>query len=166
MTENAESVLAYLSKFIKRNMRLIHVDLTNTGLSEKMLYAFGPALRRAKSLRSIHLSGNPGLSDPEAVGRVVDYLVKRAHCIKVESYNVIDFRNLPTNLQFSAGMQDEVRDQVYQQHIDQQSVGGKAPIERKPVGSDTVSGEPRPTPPPQVQASTVGGESGFGQNSG
>jgi len=94
------------------------------------------------------------------VGRVVDYLVKRAHCIKAESPNVIDFRNLPTNLQFSAGMQDEVRDQVYQQQDDQQSVGGQVPIEARTVGSDTATGEPRPTPVPTARGSTVGGDTG------
>ena len=39
---------------------MMHLDLSSTGLSSEMLREFGTALRRAKSLISLHLSGNPG----------------------------------------------------------------------------------------------------------
>ena len=64
LTEDAENNMDNLTKFIKANKKLIHVDLTNTGLSGKMIELFGSALRRSISIRSLHLSGNPGLNDP------------------------------------------------------------------------------------------------------
>jgi len=76
---------------------LIHLDLTNTGLSEKMIEEIGPALRRSKAMRSIHLSGNPGLDDPETAEPIIDKIVKRAHCIREDEYNVIEFKNMPSN---------------------------------------------------------------------
>jgi len=50
-----------LCKFIKYNQNLLHVDFSNTGLTKRMLIEFGGALRKARSLIGIHLSGNPGL---------------------------------------------------------------------------------------------------------
>lgn len=50
-----------LCKFIKYNQNLLHVDLSNTGLTKRMLIEFGGALRKARSLICLHLSGNPGL---------------------------------------------------------------------------------------------------------
>ncbi len=40
-----------------------------------MMYELGPALRRAKSIISLHLSGNPGIDD-----ELKEYLHKRVHC--------------------------------------------------------------------------------------
>jgi hypothetical protein len=48
-------------------------------MSEKILWYFGKALRRTKSLRAIHLSGNPGITK-----RLIDYLKKRVHCAEEE----------------------------------------------------------------------------------
>lgn len=56
-----------LCKFIKYNQNLLHLDLSNTGLTKRMLIEFGGALRKARSLICLHLSGNPGLcSDDNA----------------------------------------------------------------------------------------------------
>jgi hypothetical protein len=60
--------------FIKRNSNLIHVNLANCGLDSDMLKEFGVALRRAKSLVSLHLSSNPG--DTEEVREAI---CTRAH---------------------------------------------------------------------------------------
>ena len=92
LTEDDQSMMDNLIKFIKMNKKLVHIDLTNCGLSGLMIEQFGPAFRRAKGLRAIHLSGNPALYDPKEKERLVDFLVKRAHGIKVDSYNIIDFR--------------------------------------------------------------------------
>lgn len=60
-------------------------------MSEQILWYFGKALRRTKSLRAIHLSGNPGISQ-----RLIDYLKIRVHCsAEEEERNTIDFTNMP-----------------------------------------------------------------------
>ena len=43
---------------IKRNKALIHLDLSHTNLTEYMLWHIGKALSRARSVVSVHLSGN------------------------------------------------------------------------------------------------------------
>ena len=51
-----------LKDFIKYNIRLIHLDLTNTGLTYAAIVYIGMILTRAQSLRCLHLCGNPGLT--------------------------------------------------------------------------------------------------------
>jgi hypothetical protein len=51
-----------LLRFIKYNKHLIHLDLSYTRLDEMMILALGTALRRAKSLVAVHLTGNPGVT--------------------------------------------------------------------------------------------------------
>jgi len=40
----------------------MHLDLSNTGLSEEMLLDIARAIPYSKSLMSIHFSGNPGVN--------------------------------------------------------------------------------------------------------
>lgn len=56
--EQSQKMVDDLVTFVKKNPNIVHVDLSNTGLIEKHLISFGVALRRTKSLRSIHFSGN------------------------------------------------------------------------------------------------------------
>ena len=91
LTEAATTSIEFLVKFIKRNRALIHADFSNTGLNEKQLWYFGRAMRRSKSLRSLHLSGNPGITD-----RLIAYLTERAHCIPEQPTNELDFSELPS----------------------------------------------------------------------
>lgn len=72
-------VVRHLSSFIKYNKNLLHLDLSSTGLCDDMLKCFGVALRRAKTLLSLHLSGNPGVTP-----QVKAYLKERAHCVDKE----------------------------------------------------------------------------------
>ena len=58
MTANDREIIQNLCKFIKYNQRLLHVDLSHTNMTRMMLYEFGPALRRSKSMIALHLSGN------------------------------------------------------------------------------------------------------------
>ena len=51
-------IICNLERFIKRNKQLIHLDLTQTNLTEFMLWKLGSSLSRTKSLVSIHFSGN------------------------------------------------------------------------------------------------------------
>jgi len=112
LTEQAERVIKHLHKFLKLDPLLVHVELTNVGLCDKMLETFGVALRRSKSLKALHLSGNPGLSDRSKAEKLIDFLVKRAHAVKVDSHNVINFRKLPSNLNFNEGYADAGQENV------------------------------------------------------
>ena len=82
LTSNAQFVVDCICTIIKYNPNLIHLDLSNTGLTEPMMWHFGQALRRAKSLRSIHLCGNVGITD-----ELVEYLTKRTHGAKITQMN-------------------------------------------------------------------------------
>jgi len=62
LTPNAVTAIENLCNFIKKNTSLIHADFSHTGLNEKQLWYFGRAMRRSKSLRSLHLCGNPGIT--------------------------------------------------------------------------------------------------------
>lgn len=62
MTEMERSVASYLQKFISNSQNLIHLDLSDTGLTAKMLKRIGQAINSSASLLSIHLSGNPGVT--------------------------------------------------------------------------------------------------------
>ena len=42
------------------NTNLVHLNLSSCGMTEEMLLEFGTAMRRTKSMTSLHLSGNPG----------------------------------------------------------------------------------------------------------
>ena len=53
--------ISSLCALIKYSSKILQLDLSQTGLSREMLLEFGPALRKAKSLLSLHLSGNPGI---------------------------------------------------------------------------------------------------------
>ena len=55
-------MIAKLTKFIKYNKNLLHLDLTCTGLTDQMIRTIGTALKRARSILSLHLSGNPGVT--------------------------------------------------------------------------------------------------------
>jgi len=58
-----------LSKFMKYNQNLLHVDLSNTGLTKRMMMEFGGTLRKARSLMCLHLSGNPGIISENRAGK-------------------------------------------------------------------------------------------------
>lgn len=54
---------------IKRNKQLMHLNLVSTGLTEHMITELAKAMRRSKSLLSVHLCGNKGVTD-----RVKDFV--------------------------------------------------------------------------------------------
>lgn len=69
-----------------------------------MLWPLGAALRRTKSLRSIHLSGN------QITPRLIDYIVKRIRANGVFHENVIPFNEMPSNVRFRnklSGIEEE-----------------------------------------------------------
>jgi len=79
-------IVQQLSKFIKYNKNLLHLDLSSTGLTENMLWQLGTALRRAKSLLAIHLSDNPGVTKVAK-----EYLFSRIRCKPLEQAVHLDF---------------------------------------------------------------------------
>ena len=58
LKEETTNMIEMLCTFLKRNKNLIHVDLSYTGLLEDHLKQLSAALRRAKCLLAIHLTGN------------------------------------------------------------------------------------------------------------
>lgn len=117
LTDSAQHAIDQLCKFIKRNKSLLHLDLSHTGLSEKQLWHFGAALRRSKSLRALHLTGN-AITD-----RLIDYLVERAHAHKVEHQNFIDFRRLPSTLKFRGERTEPTGTQTKSSHAESSQRG-------------------------------------------
>ena len=85
MKESDEDLIENLVKFLKNNNKLIHLDLGNIGLTKNMLKQFGPALRRAKSLVALHLSGNPGIDN-----ELKSILFSRIHCLPRFEINKIN----------------------------------------------------------------------------
>ena len=61
-----ELVEEHLCRFLRRNKKLAHVDLTKTGLRERHLLQIAGVLRKCRALVAIHLSDNdilPGTVD-------------------------------------------------------------------------------------------------------
>lgn len=69
---------------IKRNKKLLHLDLSNTQLTEYMLWYIGKSLARAKSLISCHLSGNQGVTPT-----LMELLQTRIRCASKVPYRKI-----------------------------------------------------------------------------
>ena len=65
--------MLYLQTLIKKNKKLVHINLDSVGFYESQICLIGKAMRRAKSLVAIHLSDNPGTS--ERVTQFVQSLV-------------------------------------------------------------------------------------------
>ena len=61
--EIEDETMTELGTFMKHNTKLLHLNLSQTNLSKRMLEMVGPILRRARSMLVLHLSGNPGVSD-------------------------------------------------------------------------------------------------------
>ena len=66
-----------LSRFIKYNSNLHHLELQGTGLTEYVLKEIARGLRKSRSLVGIHLSENIGLTK-----EVRDYMFERVHSRK------------------------------------------------------------------------------------
>jgi len=79
----------YLRQFIWINRKLIHVDLSNTNLSEGMIYRLLPAIKKAKTMMSIHLTGNPGATD-----QLMAFAQKHMPCSMVKQTEGIDINKI------------------------------------------------------------------------
>lgn len=84
-----------LSKFIKYNPHLHHLDVQCCGLTQYILKDIAIALRKSRSLIGIHLSENPGLS-PD----LKKFIHDRVHCkpSDFEELNIIDLRKFENSM--------------------------------------------------------------------
>ena len=57
----SEKIAFYIGKLVKNNRKLLHINLENTGMNEQMFSIIRGALRKNRSLVSIHFSHNPFL---------------------------------------------------------------------------------------------------------
>ena len=74
--EDQNTVLTLIGTIIKRNKNILHMDLTSCGLTEFILIGIGNAMRKARSLLAIHLSGNDlGVTDKSK-----QYIRDRVRC--------------------------------------------------------------------------------------
>ena len=96
--QNDREGIENLCQFIRRNENLIHVDLSYSNLSEIQLWCFGRTLRRAKSIRSVHLTGNRNFKKDSITPRLISYLSERIHTIPEREItsNVLDYNKLPS----------------------------------------------------------------------
>ena len=56
LAESSQLAVNNICDFMTGNKNLVHIDFTNTGLTEQQMWFFGRAMLHAPSLRSIHLS--------------------------------------------------------------------------------------------------------------
>jgi hypothetical protein len=67
LSNNAEKIISgYICKLIDKNRKLQHLDLSDTGMSSKMLSEISRAMLGSTSLLAIHFSGNPGVDEKTA----------------------------------------------------------------------------------------------------
>ena len=83
VSESELFVADCLSRFIKYNPNVLHLNLEGTGLTQYVLKEIARALRKSRSLVGIHLSENSGLT-PE----VKQYLFDRVHCKESQFKNI------------------------------------------------------------------------------
>ena len=91
--DNSMQHIMKLCKFIKMNSNLMHLNLSGMGMTTPMMWQFGRALRRTKSLVSLHLSQNNG--DNEALRA---YLVERSVMKPFEPVFRPDFKQLENKI--------------------------------------------------------------------
>lgn len=126
------TIMQHLSYFMKYNKNLLHLDLTSTGLNEAMLWYLGTALRRAKSLISLHLSGNPGITST-----LKEYLYKRVRCKAIEEVNQIKFNQAPTHIStkksepLAQNIQEgvQLRNVLNQKRLNNSTIGQSNPMD-------------------------------------
>ena len=94
MNNSMQSILKIV-KFIKMNNNLMHLNLSGMGMTTPMMNEFGRAMRRTKSMVSLHLSQNNG---DNAGLRLA--LVDRAHVYPFETIFRPDFKQI-NNLEYN-----------------------------------------------------------------
>lgn len=125
-----------LRALIKYNKRLMHLNLTNTGLTEYMIVQIGHSIRRAKSLNSVHLCSNPG-----STTRVKEFLHKRVKCVPFEDqvkFQVSEIINDLTNQKTLKQLQQQLesaREAEGDRPVARETIKVKQNLERKRIYS-------------------------------
>ena len=91
---NSMTHIMKLCKFIKMNSNLMHLNLSGMGMTTEMMWAFAKALRRTKSMVSLHLSQNNG--DCEELR---NWFYERSHLKPFEPIFRPDFKQI-NNLEY------------------------------------------------------------------
>ena len=60
---NDNEISESLKKLLTQNQKLLHLDLSDLGLSEKVLLDLVVSIQKSKSLVGLHLTGNSGLTE-------------------------------------------------------------------------------------------------------
>ena len=76
-------IIESMSKLVKYDMSLIHVDLSYCRLNERCITDIGTQLRRAKTLIAIHFTGNTGVTQ-----ETKDFLYTRIHAKRNADYDI------------------------------------------------------------------------------
>jgi len=63
LDERNDEIAVNLCCFIKYNQNLMHLNLSHTFMDKDMIHKVSEAMNKARSLQSLHLSGNPGITD-------------------------------------------------------------------------------------------------------
>lgn len=72
---------------VTKNIKLVHLDLSETGLNAEMLVEFSKGLAVNKGLLGVHLSGNPGLT-PVIISKIINKLsVTEEKLFNLKSFN-------------------------------------------------------------------------------
>ena len=74
LNEQQATLIDCISKFIRRNKQLIHLNLEDTGLTYPMLLELLKVIKKAGNLQAIHLCGNPGLTEIQLIHNTVKLL--------------------------------------------------------------------------------------------
>lgn len=75
LVSDADHSLKKITRLIKYNKSLLHLNLSHTGLTEHQVREIGTSLRRGRSILVLHLSGNPGVTED-----IKSYLQERVRC--------------------------------------------------------------------------------------
>jgi|LauGreDrversion4_2_1035121.scaffolds.fasta_scaffold61146_4 hypothetical protein len=78
-------VVSKVTRIIKYNKNLLHFNISHCGLTEQAVRDIGASLRRGKSILSLHLSGNPGITQ-----EVKMFLHERIRCAEVHRNDLFD----------------------------------------------------------------------------
>jgi len=63
LDERNDEIAVNICRFIKYNQNLMHLNLSHTFLDKDTIHKVSEAMNKARSLQSLHLSGNPGITD-------------------------------------------------------------------------------------------------------
>ena len=75
LDERNDDIAWNICRFIKYNQNLMHLNLSHTFMDKDMVYKICDCMNKARSLQSLHLSGNPGITD-----ETIKYLRKHIVC--------------------------------------------------------------------------------------